>query len=147
MAERVSGAPAEGEAMDDIGWNRLTADEYEELEKMMAPYRAIEDQSREAGTKSKRGGTIGHSAMRVLEAFFVFMLRRPGESLRLSYEAIGEAALLSPRTVGRTIQHLADLGLITVHGGKVYEINLPPKVTPAAELGSRPPSTPERDTS
>ena len=35
----------------------------------------------------KRGGTISHSAMRVLEVFFIFMLRRPGESLRLSYEA------------------------------------------------------------
>jgi hypothetical protein len=33
--------------------------------------------------------------------FFIFMLRRPGESLRLSYEAIAEAALLSPRILLR----------------------------------------------
>jgi DNA-binding Lrp family transcriptional regulator len=51
------------------------------------------------------------------------MLRRPGESLRLSYEAIAEAALLSPRTVGRAIQRLANLGIITVQDGGVYEIN------------------------
>jgi len=70
----------------------------------------------------KRGGTIGHSAMRVLEAFFTFMLRRPGESLRLSYEAIAEAALLSPRTVGRAVRRLAGLGLITIQGDSVYEI-------------------------
>ena len=117
----------------------------EKLEKMMAPYRAIE----EAGAKGKKGGVIGHSGMCVLEAFLTFRLRQPGApgdpSLRMSREAIARAALLSPRTVGRTIQHLANLGLITVRGGKVYEINLPPKVT--AELGSRPPSTPERDTS
>jgi hypothetical protein len=35
--------------------------------------------------------------------------------LRLSREAIARAALLSPQTVGRTIQRLADLGLITIH--------------------------------
>jgi hypothetical protein len=57
--------------------------------------------------KGKRGGTIGHSAMRVLEAFFTFTLRRPGESVHLSREAIAKAALLSPRTVGRAIQRLA----------------------------------------
>jgi hypothetical protein len=100
------------------------------LENMMAPYHAIEDQSREAWPRGKRGGTIGHSAMRVLEGFFTFMLRRPGESLRLSYEAIAEAALLSPRTVGRAIQRLANLGIITVQGGSVYEI------TPPRDLGS-----------
>jgi hypothetical protein len=44
----------------------------------------------------KRGGTISHSAMRVLEVFFIFMLRRPGESLRLSYEAIAEGGPCSP---------------------------------------------------
>ena len=77
----------------------------------------------------KRGGTIGHSAMRVLEAFFTFMLRRPGESLRLSYKAIAEGALLSPRTVGRAIQRLANLGMITVQGDSVYEI------TPPGDLG------------
>jgi DNA-binding IscR family transcriptional regulator len=82
---------------------------------------------------TKRGGTIGHSAMRVLEAFFTFMLRRPGESLCLSYEAIAEAALLSPRTVGRAIQRLANLGLITVRGGGVYEINPPTRTISAAE--------------
>jgi CRP-like cAMP-binding protein len=127
MAGRAAGAPAEGEAMTK-----------EKLEKMMAPYRAIE----EAGAKGKKGGVIGHSGMCVLEAFLTFRLRQagaPGDlSLRMSREAIARAALLSPRTVGRTIQHLANLGLITVRGGKVYEINLPPKVIPAAELGSRP---------
>jgi CRP-like cAMP-binding protein len=91
---------------------------------MMVPYRAIE----EAGAKGKRGGTIGHSAMRVLEAFFTFMLRRHGESLRLSYEAIAEAALLSPRTVGRAVQRLASLGIITVQGSSVYEISPPRKL-------------------
>jgi hypothetical protein len=50
---------------------------------------------------------IGHSGMCVLEAFLTFSLRRPGEKLRLSREAIAEAALLSPRTVGRTIRCLA----------------------------------------
>jgi hypothetical protein len=104
----------------------LSADDQEKLEGMMAPYRAIEEQSQEARLKGKRGGTIGHSGMRVLEAFFIFRLRRPGESVCLSYEAIGETALLSPRTVGRAIQRLANLGVITIKGGSVYEIN-PPK--------------------
>jgi hypothetical protein len=44
------------------------------------------------------------------------------ESLRLSYEAIAEAALLSPRTVGRAVRRLAGLGLITIQGDSVYEI-------------------------
>jgi hypothetical protein len=57
--------------------------------------------------------------------------RRPGESLRLSNEAIAEAALLSPRTVGRAIRRLANLGIITVQGGSVYEIT--PQGTSAAE--------------
>jgi hypothetical protein len=99
----------------------LSADEQEKLEKMMAPYRAIEEQSQEARLKGKRGGTIGHSGMRVLEAFFIFRLRRPGESVCLSYEAIGETALLSPRTVGRAIQRLANLGVITIKGGSVLK--------------------------
>jgi DNA-binding Lrp family transcriptional regulator len=60
------------------------------------------------------------------------MLRRSGESLRLSYEAIAEAALLSPRTVGRAIQRLANLGIITIQGG-VYEINPPARTISAAE--------------
>jgi CRP-like cAMP-binding protein len=106
----------------------LSADDQENLEKMMAPYRAIE----EAGAKDKKGGVIGHSGMCVLKAFLTFRLHRPGESLRMSREAIARVALLSPRTVGRTIRHLADLGLITARGGKVYEINPPPKVIPAA---------------
>jgi hypothetical protein len=55
----------------------------------------------------KRGGTISHSAMSVLEVFFIFMLGGPGESLRLSYEAIAKAALLSPRTIGRAVRRLA----------------------------------------
>jgi carbon monoxide dehydrogenase subunit G len=99
MAEHAVGEAAEGEAVTKapIDWNHLNADDHEKLEKMMAPYHAIEDQSWEARAKGKRGGTIGHSAMRVL-------LRRPGETLRLSYEAIAEAALLSPRTVGRAIR-------------------------------------------
>jgi hypothetical protein len=84
-----------------IDWNHLNADDHEKWEQMMAPYHAIEDQSWGARTKAKRGGTIGHSAMRVLEAFFTFILRRPGESLGLFYEAITETALLNPRTVGR----------------------------------------------
>jgi Mn-dependent DtxR family transcriptional regulator len=50
------------------------------------------------------------------------MLRRPGESRRLSREAIAKAALLSPRTVGRAIQRLANLGIITMQGGSVYEL-------------------------
>ena len=104
-----------------INWNHLNANDQEKLEKMMAPYRAIE----EAGAKGKKGGVIGHSGMCVLEAFLTFRLSRPGEKLRLSREAIAEAALLSPRTVGRTIQHLANLGLITVQGSSVYEITLP----------------------
>jgi DNA-binding transcriptional ArsR family regulator len=112
-----------------IDWNHLNADDHEKLEKMIASYHAIEDQSLEARAKGKRGGTIGHSAMCVLEAFFTFMLRRPGESLRLSYEAIAEAALLSPRTVGRAVRRLAGLGIITVQG--VYEIT--PLGTSAAE--------------
>jgi DNA-binding transcriptional ArsR family regulator len=108
MAEHAVGEAAEGEAVTKapIDWNHLNADDHEKLEKMMAPYHAIEDQSWEARAKGKRGGTIGHSAMRVL-------LRRPGETLRLSYEAIAEAALLSPRTVGRAIRRLANLGIIT----------------------------------
>ena len=75
---------SEGEAVTKapIDWNHLNADDHEKLEKMMAPYHAIEDQSWEARAKGKRGGTIGHSAMRVLKAFFTFMLRRPGASLR-----------------------------------------------------------------
>jgi hypothetical protein len=93
-----------------IDWNHLNADDHEKLEKMMAPYHAIEDQSWGAMAKGKRGGTIGHSAMRVLEAFFTFTLRRPGESLHLSHEAIAEAAVLSPRTVGRAIQRLPTSG-------------------------------------
>jgi hypothetical protein len=131
MAERAAGEPAEGEAVTKapIDWDHLNADDHARLEKMMAPYHAIEDQSREAGAKGKRGGAIGHSAMRVLEVFFVFMLLRPGESLRLSYEAIAEAALLSPRTVGRAVWRLADLGIITIQGDSVYEI------TPLADLG------------
>jgi DNA-binding transcriptional ArsR family regulator len=100
-----------------INWNHLNADDRAKLEKMMAPYRAIE----EAGPKGKRGGTIGHSGMCLLEAFLTFRLRRPGESLRLSREAIARAALLSPRTVGRTIQRLANLGLITIQRKGVYE--------------------------
>ena len=80
-------------------------------------------------TICKRGGTISHSAMRVLEVFFIFLLRRPRKSLRLSYEAIARAALLSRGTVGRTIQRLANLGLITVQGGSVCEI------TPQGDLG------------
>ena len=105
-----------------IDWNDLNADEHAKLEKMMAPYRAIEQQWWEANGKGKRGGTISHSAMCVLEGFITFMLRRPGESLRLSYEAIAEAALLSPRTVGRAVRRLAGLGLITIQGDSVYEI-------------------------
>jgi hypothetical protein len=130
-AEHAVGEAAEGEAVTKapIDWNHLNADDYEKLEKMMAPYHAIEDQSREAMAKGKRGGTIGHSAMCVLEAFFTFTLRRPDESLCLSHEAIAEAGLLSPRTVGRAIRHLADLGLITIQGGSVYEI------TPPGDLG------------
>jgi hypothetical protein len=54
---------------------------------------------------------------------------QPGESLRLSYEAIADAALLSPRTVGRTVRRLANLGLITIQGGSVCEI------TPQGDLG------------
>jgi DNA-binding GntR family transcriptional regulator len=54
------------------------------------------------------------------------MLRRPGESLRLSREAIAKAALLSPRTVGRAVRRLAGLGLITIHrphkSDSVFEI-------------------------
>ena len=80
-------------------------------------------------TICKRGGTISHSAMRVLKVFFIFLLRRPRKSLRLSYEAIARAALLSRGTVGRTIQRLANLGLITVQGGSVCEI------TPQGDLG------------
>jgi len=80
-------------------------------------------------TICKRGGTISHSAMRVLEVFFIFLLRRPRKSLSLSYEAIARAALLSRGTVGRTIQRLANLGLITVQGGSVCEI------TPQGDLG------------
>jgi Mn-dependent DtxR family transcriptional regulator len=57
------------------------------------------------------------------------MLRLPGDSLRLSSEAIAEAAMLSPRTVGRAIQRLANLGLITIQGDSVYEI------TPPGDLG------------
>jgi len=103
-------------------WNHLSADDGGKLEKMMAPYRAIEQQWWESNGKGKRGGTISHSGMCVLEVFFTFMLRRPGESLRLSYEAIAEAALLSPRTVGRAVRRLAGLWLITIQGDSVYEI-------------------------
>jgi hypothetical protein len=121
---------AAGEAMTKmpIDWNHLSADDHGKRENMMAPYRAIEQQWWEANGKSKRGGTISHSAMCVLEVFFTFMLRRPGESLRLSYEAIAEAALLSPRTVRRGIQRLANLGIITIQGGSVY------KITPLVEV-------------
>jgi CRP-like cAMP-binding protein len=120
----------------------LSADDQEKLEKMMAPYRAIEEQSREAGPRGKRGGTIGHSGMCVLEAFLTFRLRRPSESLRLSREAIARAALLSPRTVGRTIQRLANLGLITVQGGKVYEINQPTRALSTTEPQTIPAAAP-----
>jgi hypothetical protein len=115
----------------------LNADEQEKLERMMAPYHAIEEQSWEAGPKGKRGGAIGHSGMCVLEAFLTFRLSRPSEKLRLSREAIAEAALLSPRTVGRAIQHLANLGLITVQGGGVYEIN-PPTILAAEQTMASP---------
>jgi hypothetical protein len=107
-----------------IDWNHLNADDHE-----MAPYHAIEDQSRVVMAKAKRAGTTGHSAIPVLEAFVTFMLRRPGLSLRLYYEAIAEAALPSPRTVGRAIQRLPNLGIITVQGDSVYEI------TPSGDLG------------
>ena len=111
-----------------IDWNHLNADEHAKLEKMM-PLLPRHPRSVAGGQgQRRRGGTIGHSAMRVLEAFFTFMLRRPGESLRLSYEAIAEAALLSPRTVGRAVRRLAGLGLITIQGDSVYEI------TPLAEV-------------
>jgi DNA-binding transcriptional ArsR family regulator len=63
----------------------------------------------------KRGGTISHSAMRVLESSSSSCCAGLAESLRLSYEAIAEAALLSPRTVGRAVRRLAGLGLITIH--------------------------------
>jgi hypothetical protein len=120
-----------------INWNHLNADDRAKLEKMMAPYRAIE----ETGAKGKKGGMIGHSGMCVLEAFLTFRLRRPCESVRMSREAIARAALLSPRTVGRTIQRLADLGLITVQGGKVYEIHpptVPAEPQTAADLSTIP---------
>jgi DNA-binding transcriptional ArsR family regulator len=55
-----------------------------------------------------------------------FWCPNPGESLRLSYEVIAEAALLSPRTVGRAVRRLAGLGLITIHrrhkSDSVFEI-------------------------
>jgi hypothetical protein len=57
--------------------------------------------------------------MCVLEVFLTFRLGRPGERVRLSREAIARAVLLSPRTVGRAIQRLADLGLITIQSGSV----------------------------
>ena len=76
--------------------------------------------------RGKGQGAIGRPALRVLEAFFVVTLRRPGESLCLSHEAIAEAALLSPRTVGRAVRRLAGLGLITIHrrhkSDSVFEI-------------------------
>jgi hypothetical protein len=84
-----------------IDWNHLNADDHQKLKKMMAPYRAIE----EVGTKGKRGGTIGHSAMYVLEAFFTFKLRRPGESLPCP-------ARPSPKRPCLTL----NLGLITIQG-------------------------------
>jgi hypothetical protein len=137
---RAAGEAAEDEAVAKapINWNHLNADDQEKLEKMMAPYRAIE----EAGAKGKKGGVIGHSGMCVLEAFLTFRLSRPGEKLRLSREAIARAALLSPRTVGRTIRHLADLGLITVQGGGVYEINPSPRAISAAEPQTIPAAAP-----
>ena len=69
--------------------------------------------------------------MRVLKVFFIFLLRRPRKSLRLSYEAIARAALLSRGTVGRTIQRLANLGLITVQA--VASVKSPRKGISAAE--------------
>ena len=105
-----------------IDWNHLNADEHAKLEKMM-PLLPRHPRSVAGGQgQRRRGGTIGHSAMRVLEVFFTFMPRRLGESLRLSYETIAEAALLSPRTVGRAVRRLAGLGLITIQGDSVYEI-------------------------
>ena len=56
----------------------------------------------------------GRSALRVLETF-LFVLYRPGKALCLPYEAIAYAAGLSRRTVVEAMQHLARLGLITLH--------------------------------
>jgi DNA-binding MarR family transcriptional regulator len=103
-----------------IDWDHLDADDHENLEKLTAPYWAIDE------ARGKGQGEIGRPALRVLEAFFVITLRRPGESLCLSQEAIAEAALLSPRTVGRAVRRLAGLGLITIHrrhkSDSVFEI-------------------------
>jgi hypothetical protein len=96
-----------------IDWDHLDADDHENLEKLT-------DEARGKGQ-----GEIGRPG-RASEAFFVITLRRPGESLCLSQEAIAEAALLSPRTVGRAVRRLADLGLITIHrrhkSDSVFEI-------------------------
>jgi hypothetical protein len=63
-----------------IDWDHLDADDHENLEKLTAPYWAIDK------ARGKGQGEIGRP--RVLEAFFVITLRRPGESLCLSQEAI-----------------------------------------------------------
>jgi hypothetical protein len=85
-----------------------------DMAKLMTTYRAIERGSWKVKAKGEHGGAIGRSALRVLETF-LFVLYRPGKALCLPYEAIAEAALLSRRTVADAIQHLARLGLITLH--------------------------------
>jgi hypothetical protein len=85
-----------------------------DMAKLMTTYRAIERGSWKIKAKGKHGGALGRSALRVLETF-LFVLYRPGKALCVPYEAIAEAALLSRRTVADAIQHLARLGLITLH--------------------------------
>jgi hypothetical protein len=48
-----------------IDWDHLDADDHENLEKLTAPYWAIDE------ARGKGQGEIGRPALRVLEAFFV----------------------------------------------------------------------------
>jgi hypothetical protein len=82
--------------------------------KLMATYRAIERGSWKVKEKGKHGGALGRPALRLLETF-LFVLYRPGKALCLSYDSIAAAAMLSRRCVVDAMQHLARLGLITIH--------------------------------
>jgi hypothetical protein len=82
--------------------------------KLMATYRAIERGSWKTKAKGKHGGALGRPALRLLETF-LFVLYRPGKALCLSYDSIAAAAMLSRRCVVEAMQHLARLGLITIH--------------------------------